>query len=167
MRFEAKHRMFKTAANTTSNRRNICMSLAIKHQLQLNDMFLKGTLSNDIEFGPYNNLICNSDVKNIKQFLEINSFDSLFCYSRISVKGTKYQHEMVLTLDINENSLPKFGVIDAIYLCNNRVVVFQCCLLSTIIFDEHFFSYEVYHHMLYSHIPNNISIMSNGCDIKK
>lgn len=147
------------------------MSLAIKHQLQLNDMFLKGTLSNEIESGPSNNLICDSDVKNIKQFLKIDSFDSLFCYSWISVKGTKYQHKMVLTLDINENSLSKFGLIDAIYHCNNKVVVFQCCLLSTIIFDEHIFSYEVkhknkikfvYYHMLYSHIPKNISIMSNG-----
>lgn len=87
MRFEAKHRIFKTAANTTSNRRNICMSLAIKHQLQLNDMFLKGTLSNDIESGPSNNIICDSDVKHIKKFLEIDSLDSLFCYSWISVKA--------------------------------------------------------------------------------
>ncbi|XP_022166134.1 uncharacterized protein LOC111030773, partial [Myzus persicae] len=120
MRFEAKHRIFKTVANTTSNRRNICMSLAIKHQLQLNNMFLKGTLSNDIESSPSNKLICDSDVKNIKNFLEIDSFDSLVCCSWISIKGTKYKHKMILTLDINENSLPKFGVIDAIYLCNNR-----------------------------------------------
>lgn len=44
--------------------------------------------------------------------------------------------------------------------------------MNTIAFDEHFFAYEVkhennalfiYHHMLYSHIPNNLSVLSNGC----
>jgi len=70
------------------------MSLDIKHQLQLNNMFLKGTLSNDIESSPSNKLICDSDVKNIKHFLEIDSFDSLVCCSWISIKGTNYQHKM-------------------------------------------------------------------------
>lgn len=80
---------------------------------------------------------------------------------------------MVFTLDIDENNLLKFGIIDDIYLCNNKVTIFQCLLVKTIIFYEHYFSFEikhenslvfVYHHiMLYSHIPNNISVMPNGC----
>ncbi|KAF0683220.1 Uncharacterized protein FWK35_00038465, partial [Aphis craccivora] len=44
MRFEVNHRLLKISANTSSNRRNICKTLAIKHQLQLNNLFLKGTL---------------------------------------------------------------------------------------------------------------------------
>ncbi|CAH0721225.1 unnamed protein product, partial [Brenthis ino] len=40
MRFEAKHRISKLSANVSSNRRNICKSLAIRHQLKLNDSFL-------------------------------------------------------------------------------------------------------------------------------
>ncbi|KAF0706641.1 SAM domain-containing protein, partial [Aphis craccivora] len=48
MRFEAKHRISKISANTSSNRRNICKTLAIKHQLQLNDIFIRATLSNEI-----------------------------------------------------------------------------------------------------------------------
>ncbi|XP_050058270.1 uncharacterized protein LOC126550517 [Aphis gossypii] len=52
MRFEAKHRISKIAANTSSNRRNICKTLAIKHQLQLNHLFLKGTLGRNIELSP-------------------------------------------------------------------------------------------------------------------
>jgi hypothetical protein len=54
MRFEAKHRMSKIAANTSSSRRNICITLAIRHQLQLNDIFIKGSLGDEIEFGPLN-----------------------------------------------------------------------------------------------------------------
>lgn len=52
MRFKAKHRISKIEANTSSNRRNICKKLAIKHQLQLYHLFLKGTLGRNIEFSP-------------------------------------------------------------------------------------------------------------------
>lgn len=57
MRFEAKHRLSKISTNTTSNRRNICKTLAIKHQLQLNNLFLKGTLGDNIKSGPSKKII--------------------------------------------------------------------------------------------------------------
>ncbi|KAF0700218.1 MULE domain-containing protein, partial [Aphis craccivora] len=102
----------------------------------------------------------------------IDSLDSLKQCTWICIKGTKYQSKMVLTLDIDENNLPKFGIIDDIYLCNNKIIVFRCLSIKTIIFYEHYFSYEikhenrivfVYHQILFSHIPNNISVMPNGC----
>jgi len=83
MRFEAKHRISKISANSSSNRRNICMSLAIRQQLFLN------------------NLINDTDIQNIKRFMVIDSLDSLISCSWISIKGTKYQTKMVLTLDVN------------------------------------------------------------------
>lgn len=60
-------------------------------------------------------VITENDIKNIKIFMEIDSIDSLtICCTWISVKGTKYQHKMVLTLDVNknENSFLKFGIVD-------------------------------------------------------
>lgn len=77
MIFDAKHRLSKISANTTSNRRNICKTLAIKHQLQLNNLFLKGTLGDDIESGPSKKIISNTAIKEIKEFMEIDSFESL------------------------------------------------------------------------------------------
>ncbi|GBP35155.1 hypothetical protein EVAR_28354_1 [Eumeta japonica] len=44
MRFEAKHRTFKIAAQSSSNRKKIYKTLAIRQQLQLNEFFLKGNL---------------------------------------------------------------------------------------------------------------------------
>lgn len=41
MRFEVKYRISKISANTSSNTHNICMTLAINHQLQLDNMFHK------------------------------------------------------------------------------------------------------------------------------
>lgn len=172
MRFEAKHRISKISANTSSNRRNICKTLAIKQQLQLNNLFIEGSLGNEIESSPSKDLINDADVQDIKKFMEKDSLDLVICCKWVSIKGTKYQIKMVLTLDVNENSLPKFGIIDNIYLYNNKVIMFKCLQLNTIIFDDHFCSYEVtlennviflYHHMLYSHIPNNICVLPNGC----
>jgi hypothetical protein len=40
---------------------------------------------------------------------------------------------MVLPLDVNENSLPKFGIKD-IHFYNNKVIMFKCLELNTIIF---------------------------------
>lgn len=52
MRYEAKHRISKISATSSFNRRNICMSLAIKHQLQLNEVFNKRKLCCTINVGP-------------------------------------------------------------------------------------------------------------------
>lgn len=41
MRFEAKHRVSKFIARASQSRVNICKTIAIKHQLILNDMFLR------------------------------------------------------------------------------------------------------------------------------
>jgi len=66
MRFEANHRISKISANSSSNRRNICMSLAIRQQLLLNNLFIKGNLGNTIESGSSNNLISDTDSQKSK-----------------------------------------------------------------------------------------------------
>lgn len=49
---------------------------------------------------------------------------------------------MVLTIDIFEYDLPKFGIVDKIYFCSN-LVLFHCFKLNTIIIDEHYHAFEV------------------------
>lgn len=172
MRFEAKHRMSKIAANTSSNRRNICKTLAIRHQLQLNGIFIKGSLGDEIEFGPsieINNV--DSIINEINKFININT-SSLIKYAWITIKGSKYQPKMVLTLDIQENHQPKFGLINSIFICNDKIILFQCSQLNTTEFNEHFFSFEVSeenaptifisYDSLPSFVPNNINVISNG-----
>ncbi|CAI6367270.1 unnamed protein product [Macrosiphum euphorbiae] len=134
-------------------------------------MFLKGTLNNEIEIGP-SKFITDIEVEEIKSHnMQIDSIDMLIKSPWIMVKGTKYKPKMVLALNIQENELPKFCIIEQIFLYNNKYVIFKCSELETIMFDEHIFSYEVkvensyqfvYHHMLPSFIPNNINILPNG-----
>lgn len=79
---------------------------------------------------------------------------------------------MVLTLDIYENNYPKFGLINNIFVCNDKQIIFHCAQLNTTVFNEHFFSFEVgkengptifiLYNSLPSFIPNNINVISNG-----
>lgn len=170
MRFEAKHRISKIAANTTSNRRNICKTLAIKHQLQLNDLFFKGSLPSHFETGPPN-ILSDLELEVLKKCLQLNFIRSIVKCPWVSIKGTKYKPKLVLTLDIYENDLPIFGIIEDIVVFNDTLVIFKCMRTNTVIFDDHVFSYEVklgdectfvYHHALLSYIPNNINVLPNG-----
>jgi len=170
MRFEAKHRISKIAAHTTSNRRNICKTLAIKHQLQLNNLFFKGSLPSHLETGPPN-ILSDLELEVLKKRLQFNSVESIVKCPWVSIKGTKYKPKLVLTLDLYENDLPIFGIIEDIVLFNDTLVIFKCKRTNTVMFDEHVMSYEVkldndytfvYHDALLSYIPNNISVLPNG-----
>jgi len=170
MMFEAKHRISKIAANTTSNRRNICKTLEIKHQLQLNNLFFKGSLPSYFEAGPPN-IPTDLELEVLKKEFQFNSVESIVKCPWVSIKGTKYKPKLVLTLDMYENDLPIFGIIEDIVLFNDTLVIFKCKRINTVIFDNHVFSYEiklddkctfVYHHALLSYIPNNISVLPNG-----
>jgi len=72
---------------------------------------------------------------------------------------------------IHEIELPAFCLINEIFVYYNDQVVIFCFELNTIMFNEHFFAYEVevditkskfvsYDSLLNS-IPNNINILSN------
>lgn len=169
---QVKHWLSKISANTSCNWRNICKTLVIKHQLQLNDIFLKGFLNDKIEVGQ-SKLMNSIEVKEIKKCMQLDSISFLIKCPWITVKGTKYKSKMVLTLNIEENKLPTFCIIEHLFLYNKQVVIFKCSELRTITFDEHIYSYEVneensnqifvYHSMLSLFIPNNISTLPIGC----
>ncbi|KAE9543676.1 hypothetical protein AGLY_002072 [Aphis glycines] len=172
MRFEAKHRISKISANTSNNRRNICKTLTIKHQLQLNNIFIKGTLSDEIKLGPCTEITDDIDTQAIRNFIQKNSLNSIINCPWISVKGTRYTPKMILTLDICELDGPNFGMINKIYLCNNELIIFQYFKLNATIFDEHYHLLEVekeindsifiYYNDLASYTPNHICTMPNG-----
>ncbi|XP_050066646.1 uncharacterized protein LOC126555812 [Aphis gossypii] len=88
MRFEAKHRISKIAARSSFNRRNICLTLAIKHQLQLNNIFGKGKLCSNVVVGPCKSL-CPIKSHAIKNELNLDLDKSLFCVSWATVKGVR------------------------------------------------------------------------------
>lgn len=134
---------------------------------------MKGTLGKNIKLGPPQSIMdIDNIIKEIKIIINIEYFDSVLKYPWINIKGTQYQSKMALTLNINEIDLPTICLINEIFVCNNNQVVFLCFQLNTIMFNEHYFAYEVdaeykkkifvsYDSLLNS-MPNNISTLSSG-----
>jgi hypothetical protein len=171
MRYEAKHRISKVSASINSSRRNICKSLAIKHQLQLSNMFLEDNFIETIVFGPPAEA-SSSMIKNVFSERWSNEVNSVFRVSWVKVKGTKYQINSVFTLSVSDDSLPTFASVKNIFIINDKLVLFECLPYKTIGYDEHLCSYETeYHHgattfVMYNEIPspvpNNVNLVAGS-----
>lgn len=172
MRFEAKHRLSKIAARASCNRRNIALTLANKHQMQLNEIFLKGRLNETINVGPVKN-ISKEKSSEIIAALNLSSKEPLKCVAWVKIKGTEYKPKIVLTEDIDDLGEISFMIINKIYVYSKEKVFFECDLFNTLEFDDHFHCYEVNipinekrklisYDSLVCHVPNNLTILSSG-----
>ncbi|CAI6350155.1 unnamed protein product [Macrosiphum euphorbiae] len=170
MRYEAKHRISKISARSSFNRRNICMSLAIKHQLQLNEVFNKGKLCSTINVGP-RKILNSLKIGEIKTEFNLSSDEQLVRVSWAEIKGTRYKINSILTRDVDDEN-PQFILIKDIFLNGSERIIFECCMFTTIGFNEQFYAYEVEIHelsncfifqdSLISPIPNTLNVVSNG-----
>lgn len=144
MRYESKHRQFKLSANVIASRRNVTKSLAIKHQLKLCYRLLN-------KLGFYDKIKINcSDI-------DIYAEDeSTLCYQVVpkdfiiksivkwvAVGSTKIKLNSTILIDITDNMIPKFGVVEKILVSNSMQVGFLCKDLKTDIFQEHMHAFEV------------------------
>lgn len=173
MRFEAKHRISKIAARASFDRRNITLTLATKHQLQLNDIFVKGSLSSCISFG-VSKRISKQDRNEIIQHLNLDKTLSFVPISWARVKGTLYKTGTIISKDISGNFGDiSFVHINTVYKYNENRIIFECTPLLTIDFDYHLYCFEVQkskdaqkiyvcQDSLISYIPNHVNIASNG-----
>ncbi|XP_008189972.1 uncharacterized protein LOC103311913 [Acyrthosiphon pisum] len=172
MRYKAKHKVSTISARSSFNRHNICKTLAVKHQLKLNETFMNGKLCNKIKLGP------QTELDSIKQHqiqnkLNLNIEESLFRVNWAEVGGTRYKPKTILTLDILNDNNPQFAIVNNVFLYAQDRVIFECNILTTIGFDEHYYCYEitlpetnnihyVFQDSLLSHVTNTLNIVSNG-----
>lgn len=153
LRFEAKHRQLKLAANVVSSRINITRTLAIKHQLQLASRFVMNSgFSND-----YTNCSILNNVDSIVQLIpNINElfnhvkideikferfWNNLRITPKLSVGSKTYKVNDVILIEYNE--FPIFGKITHIIINQSNDLAFICEIIITICFNEHLFSYDV------------------------
>lgn len=172
MRFEAKHRLSKIYARATCNRRNLTKSLAIKHQLQLNEIFMKGSLDSTVSVGP-SKRISKYKYDDIINSLKLSPGYSISQVPWAKVKGTTYKHGTIVVHNLSDLGEVNFMVIQSIFAYNNNRIIFECCLLNTISFDDHLHCFEVekgdndctvytFQEALISYIPGHINVTSNG-----
>lgn len=158
------------AARASSNRRNLTLTVSIKHQMQLNEIFLRGHLTLTTRFGPARP-ITDDQQKAISLALHLDSELSLFRVPWAQVKGTEYKSGTIVIHDIGDLGKINFMVVENVYVYSESRVVFRCILLDSIDFDDHFNCYEVqisekkifiYQGALVSHVPNNMNVASSG-----
>lgn len=143
MRYEAKHRILKICTRSTFNRRNLCLTLTIKHQLQLNEIFYKGRLCTTIDIGP-RKIINSIKCKKIIYELNLDSKETLFPVTWATVKGTCYKINCIFTFDITEdNNTFKFVFVKNIYIYDSDKIIFEYIPLTTTCFNKNTCAYEV------------------------
>lgn len=150
MRFEAKHNYFKTISHITCNFRNICKTMAFRHQMTQCYHFLSGTMfEQNLEVGPGNTeLLANIDMaEDIVDSLACPLFTEAFVPSWVIVNGTNYRPGMSVFLSYNSEGEPNFGLLKLILVMHQPTpkvkLVVECW--ETICFDRHLFAYTVRH----------------------
>lgn len=151
MRFEGKHNYFAQLANNTKNFKNICHTLAWRHQqysavafkkfstqiaLKADNIFLQKLYQFSNSFDVIE-LLRNSD-----QFRDCNVDTEICTTNQIWFKNYNYKLNFVVCFG-HESIFPKFGIISEFLLTNESTCYLLLRQLNVEYFDRHFFSYRV------------------------
>lgn len=146
MRQEAKHKDSKLYCKINANRMNVLKSVCWKHQMQLNDRFLKDEgfpLDEEITLPKNRQKI---SIELAKEYGIETNVDQYCMVNKIQVSNIIYKKNGVLmTDDEDEDDFPVFLLIEKIIVnkCDPSKIYFLCTVLKTNNFDEHFQSYNI------------------------
>ena len=146
MRFEAKHSFFKRISNTTCNFKNICKTMAFRHQMTLCYYLLSGSVfKTETEVGPgHSTLLALMDgFGDVQSGLEdIPPFTETFVPAWVKVNGTQYKPGATVFLSYADDGEPQFGLVKNILVLDHSVkLVVQ--KWDTVGFERHLFAYGV------------------------
>lgn len=170
MRYESKHRVLKIAARSSMSRVNICKTLAIKNQLQLNNLFLENRLPSNFQHPCKIGKLDHSQLLILVEQFNLLPSTELCSATFVKINGVTYRPNNVLTLHIDEEyGDPVFFIISKIFLCLvSKKAFFEGYLLKTVTFDPHVHAYVVenkndhhfvsYDSLIFVH-PNTLSIL--------
>ncbi|XP_052129681.1 uncharacterized protein LOC127750959 [Frankliniella occidentalis] len=146
-KFESKHRKILAPARATESRRNICLTIAVQHQLNMFHAFKsKTSILPEIEYGPLFEINL-SDFSNpefarhLPRDLNLTFTSSCLASNWVEFKGTKYQPGMVLVVNVDESGGPVFGKLESILHSPIPVFVYSSVLCLGL--DDHVDAYEV------------------------
>lgn len=128
MRYEAKHNVFKTMAQTHKNYRNICKMLCYKHQEKLSFYF--DNLEEEIEF-EYSSNPAQYVLEKIKNIWQKDDYNSFFFLKTLKYIA-EYKDGLFILSDIKKN-LPIFLEIESMFIYNNEFY-----LLTKLFVTKHF-----------------------------
>nr|XP_042902933.1 uncharacterized protein LOC122270275 [Parasteatoda tepidariorum] len=124
LRFESKHSYFKRCARQSRNFKNICSTLANRHQLLQTYIHTDNSVFTDLDIKNYNEFHVELYSENLRKIIPSNLFDktnTVITYD-LSIKGTDYKKGSFLP--ISEDCEISFCEILMILIKNNNEVFF-------------------------------------------
>ncbi|XP_030829580.1 uncharacterized protein LOC115919721 [Strongylocentrotus purpuratus] len=157
MRYEAKHHYFGRVAESVRNYKNICKSLAKKHQTALTFHLQSNHPLEYLEVGPGSSLLLSDLDENIGQIvqeqIQVEDLSTeLFDANWVKVHGTHYQLSLLVCHDVSE--LPLFGQIEHI-IVHHSTVFFVLVQLDTVYYNSHYHAYAVEFSFPRCHVVKN------------
>lgn len=145
MRFEAKHFMQKLAAQASSNRLNITLTVARKHQLYLNNLFCDPStnfLKSDVEVGKCH-ILSEQNADIIISRAGLPEGTKVGKITRATVLGEKYCKDFFIVWRILANGFVVFALIEELYLINDFELLLMVKPYNTLGYNEHFYAFHV------------------------
>lgn len=144
IRFEAKHKVLKSIANSVPCRINLGHTLAFKLQLQtVSRLLSKSGFDQDLKLGIGTNTIPSKELPFSFMCKLPNEFLlSVFNASWLQYKGELYKKGMLMVIDYNLCDCI-FGEVMYIFSGRSKVPYFVLNRLNTIGFDSHYYAYEI------------------------
>jgi len=142
MRFEAKHKESKIESHIITSRKNLPFTLAMKHQLKLNDRLLNEiSLIDETLLGPSISIdsVCFHPYFNsFKEYLP----ETYTVISWIKIQSILFKPQFVLNISVTD-MLPVFGIIHFICLNEAKEPFFVLQMLKTFSFSRHLYAYRI------------------------
>jgi len=142
MRFEAKHKESKIESHIITSRKNLPFTLAMKHQLKLNDRLLNEiSLIDETLLGP------NISIDSVYFHPYFNSFkeylpETYTVISWIKIQSILFKPQFVLNISVTD-MLPVFGIIHFICLNEAKEPFFVLQMLKTLSSLRHLYAYRI------------------------
>lgn len=151
MRFEGKHNYFAQIAHNIRNFRNICLSLAVRHQ-QYSSRVSKNI---ELHFGLKTDEIFKINLSDYDDSFDIiESLNIFLCTQTLCGKnemlstnqiwynGYNYKRSFIVCYEMG-NVFPKFGQIYEFILYESNTCLLILKVLDTEYFDRHLFAYKI------------------------
>lgn len=144
MRFESKHGEAKKLAAVNCNFRNICKSIAQKHQLKMcYRLMMKDSFEvDDLVVGTGVPVDIDACCVEHHALALHGVVGTQFHANWIILNGVRYSSHKALLMGVIDD-MPSFGILQDIYVDNSRCVNFVVQETTTVYFDSHFHSYQV------------------------
>jgi len=144
MRFEAKHNFFRRLSHIVCNFRNVCKTMATRHQLMqcYNFYTQKSIDSQSVQVGP-GSVIFLADVDHgqaIASLLGKGVLEDIFLAKWVRIHGVLYRSEMFLVLAVNSEGCPIFCQIKHVFVIAG-IPYFAVEQWQSDHFDRHYYAY--------------------------